>query len=120
MKRRLFILLRSLSVLVGLLIVIAPFVAKEDELLGILLAVTFGLVFVAYGLTGASAPPTIPLKLHLPSEALITLLSLVSGVIFLAKPGQRALNLFGGAACLLIVIASVWAAYAKRRSSPAA
>ena len=120
MKRRLFILLRALSVLFGLLFVVAPFIAKGDDVLGILLVVMFGLVFVAYGLTGASTLPTVPLKLHLPSEALITLSLLVSGVTFLAKPGQRAFNLFAGAGLLLIVTASVWAAYAKRRSPPAA
>ena len=119
MKRHLFTVLRALSVLVGLLFVIAPLIAKEDELLSLLLMATLGLVFVAYGLTGSPTLPKTPLRLHLLSEASLALFYLVSGLFFLARPERPVLNRLAGAVLLSMVVASMWAAYAKRRSPPA-
>jgi hypothetical protein len=127
MKKPRFTVLRALGILVGLLFVVtAPLVARDMGLLSIdgisyiLVSVTLGLVFIAYGVTSASSFPAFPLRFHSLPGATVALFYLVFGANLAARPESSMLSRVAGGTLILFVVISVCVAFAKRRHPPAA
>ncbi len=122
-----FTVLRFLGILVGSIFVIsAPFIASDKGLLSLdgmsylLVSVTLGLVFIAYGFLGTSRLPKVPLRLNYIPEAALAIFYLVFGSFLLLDSGRAALSRVSGAILILFAVIAIKSAYAKRRSKPAA
>jgi len=121
------VVLRTLGVLVGaLFVVMGPLVAKDkglssfDGISYLVVNLAIGIVFIRYGITGSSGLGAQTPRARRAVGAMAFLLMVGVGMYLLLAPDRTTLSRIVGVVILLWVGIAILAAYATRRSNPAA
>ncbi len=122
-----FTILRGLGIATGLVfILIAPLIARDeglsslDGIAHLFINVGMGMAFLAYGLTAATSFNKLPPRARQVTTVVAVLLLTGFGATLLFAPDTSILSRIVGALITLLGISNALAAYANRRSKPAA